>query len=81
MKHRFLLHSLNHAIMVVDVSEVGVEGEANLRTRNTKMVPVLRFMNWNEAVGYFRAKLADENTLEKTRSALHKRGVAVMTVV
>lgn len=81
MKHRFLLHSLNHTVLVVDISEFGIATEINPRTGNTKTVPALRFINWKEAGQYFRAKEADEDTIEKTRAMLYKVGVAVMTVV
>ena len=45
------------------------------------MVSALRFSNWKEAEQFFRAKEADDDTIEDTRAALAKTGVAVMTVV
>ena len=81
MKHRFLLHSLNHTVLVVDISEFGTAIEINQRTGNGKTVPALRFINWKEAEQYFLANEADEDTIEKTRAMLYKTGVAVMTVV
>jgi len=81
MKHRFLLHFLNHTILVVDISEFGMAIEINPRTGNTKMVPALRFATWKEAEQYFRAKEADAETIEASRSRLSKDGTAVMTIV
>ena len=81
MKHRFLLHFLNHTILVVDITQFGTAIEINPRTGNTKMVPALRFNNWKETEKYFRAKEADEDTIQKTRTMLSKVGVAVITVV
>ena len=81
MKHRFLLHSLNHTVLVVDISEYGMEIEINPRTGNTKMVPSLRFTNWKEAERYLRAKGADDETIESTYARFHKASVAVMTIV
>jgi len=81
MKHRFLLHSLNHTILVVDISRFGIPIEITPSTGNTKMVPALRFVNWKEAEQFFRAKEADEDTIERTHAMLGKTGVAVMTVV
>ena len=72
MKHRFLLHSLNHTVLIVDISQFGINIEINPRTGNSQMVPALRFINWKEA---------DDDTIESTRVALAKTGVAVMTVV
>lgn len=81
MKHRFLLHSLNHTVLVVDISEFGIAIEINPRTGNTKMVPALRFINWKEAARYFRAKGADDETIERTYARFSKASVAVMTVM
>jgi hypothetical protein len=81
MKHRFLLHSLNHTILVVDISQFGMAIEINPRTGNTKMVPALRFINWKEAEQYFRAKEADAETIGRTRTQLSKNSTAVMTIL
>jgi hypothetical protein len=56
MKHRFLIHSLSHTILVVDITQFGLQIEINARTRNMKMIPALRFPVWKEAEQYFRAK-------------------------
>lgn len=81
MKHRFLIHSLSHTILVVDITQFGIEIEINSRTGNMKMVPALRFPVWKEAEQYFRAKGADSETLEETHRDLRKTGVTVMTIV
>jgi len=81
MKHRFLLHSLNHTILVVDITQFGTAIKINSRTGNTEMAPALRFVNWKEAEQYFRAKEADEDTIDTTRAMPHKTGLTVMTVV
>jgi hypothetical protein len=80
MKHRFLLHSLNHTILVVDISEFGMAIEINPRIGNTKMVPALRFIHWKEAEQYFQAKGADAGTIERTHAQLYKNSSAVMTI-
>ena len=79
MKHRFLLHSLNHTILVVDITQFGIDIDTPMG--NTKMVPALRFVNWKEAAQFFRAKEASDDTIDLTRASLDKSGVAVMTVV
>jgi hypothetical protein len=81
MKHRFLVHSLSHTILVVDITHFGIQIETNARPRNTKMIPALRFPVWKEAEQYFRANGADSSILEETRRNLDKAGVAVMTIV
>jgi hypothetical protein len=82
MKHRFLIHALSHTLLIVDVSQFGVEIEnSDVRTGNTKMVPALRFPIWKEAEQYLRTNGADDKTIEDTRTQLNKTSVAVMTVV
>jgi hypothetical protein len=81
MKHRLLLHSLNHTILVVDISEFGIAIKINPRAGNTEMVPALRFATWTEAEQYFRAKEADADTIEASRSQLSEHGTAAMTIV
>jgi hypothetical protein len=82
MKHRFLIHLLSHTVLVVDISQFGVEIESsNVRTGNTKMVPALRFPVWKEAEQYLRVNGVDSETLEKTRGQLSKASVAVVTIV
>jgi len=81
MKHRFLLHSLNHTILVVDITQIGTTMEINPSTGNTKLVPALRFANWKETEQFFRAKEASEDCIESTHAMLNKSGMAVMTVV
>jgi hypothetical protein len=80
MKHRFLLHSLNHTILVVDISQFGMAIEINPRTGDTKMVPALRFINWKKAEQYLLAKEADAATIERTHAQLSKNSTAVMTI-
>jgi len=79
--NRFLVHSLSHTILVVDVTQCGLAIEENPRTKNTKMVPALRFINWKEAEQYFRAKGASGATITATHNALDKNSVAAMTIV
>jgi hypothetical protein len=79
MKHRFLIHSLSHTILVVDITQFGIETGG--RTGNPKMVPALRFSVWKEAEQYFRANGADSETLEEAHTCLSKASVAVMTII
>jgi hypothetical protein len=80
MKHRFLLHSLSHTIVVADISEFGPALEIDPRTGGMKRIPALRFTNWKEAEQYFRAKGADGENIDRTHAELHKHSVAVMTI-
>jgi len=82
MKHRFLIHALSHTVLVVDISQFGVEIEAsNVRTGNAKIVPAVRFPVWKEAEQYFRANGADAETIENAQTQLDQEGIVVMTIV
>ena len=81
MKHRFLIHSLSHTILVVDITQFGIQIEIDARTGNMKMIPAFRFPVWKEAEQYFRAKEADDETIERTQAQLSKNSTAVMTIV
>lgn len=78
MKHRFLLHSLNHNILIVDISQFRIE---NPEPGNFSQVPAVRLSSWKQAKQFFQAKDADEDTLQQTLAVLNKSGVAVMTIV
>ena len=81
MTHRFLLHSINHSLLVVDISQVGVASKFQPQTGIVEMVSALRFINWEEATLYFREKGADDETIRKSSAMLIKTSAAVMTIV
>lgn len=77
MRHRFLLHALNHTVLVVDVTEVKLE----MPIGQTKMVPALKFTNWEEVKKHLSARGADEDALRNVRSKLTEVGIAVITIL
>lgn len=79
MKRRFLVHSLNHTFLVVDITGFGIAADVN--SRNIQTAPVFTFANWKEAEAYFRTNEADQETIARTRANLSKNGVAVMTIL
>ena len=81
MKHRFLLHSLNHSTLVIDITEVGMTTEIKPRTGKAQMLPAVRFTNWQDVEQYFRANGANQEMIEQTRTMLRKIGFAAMTVI
>gem|GEM_PF-2200808 len=78
MKHRFVLHNLNHSILMVDISDFVI---SEPQTGEIKVVPAFRIAGWNNAAQYLRAKEADEKTIETTKAGLDKWGVVVATIV
>jgi hypothetical protein len=81
MKHRFLLHSLSHTFVVVDITEIGLPTEAYPPEGKEQIVPSLRFQSWTAAERYFLSLGAGAEVLQGTLSALKRQSVAVMTIV
>jgi len=79
MKHRFLLHSLSHTVLVVDITEVGLPIGAQ-PDRREQTVPILRFRGWGDAELYFRALGASREALGEAAIWLRKAGIAVLTI-
>ncbi len=53
MKHRFLVHSLNHTIRCVDISSVGIPIGIISDDGETKTLPSTQFRTWSNAEQYF----------------------------
>jgi hypothetical protein len=81
MKHRFLLHSLSHTIVAVDITEIGLPTEIYPRDGQRRVVPAVRFQSWNGAAQHLSALGADTKMLEETSVQLQKTSVAVLTIV
>jgi len=80
MRRRFLLHSLSHTFILVDITAVDppVETSASVHQQT---VPIVRFQSLRDAKQYLRTLGAGEDVLEGTFASLKKQGVAVMTIV
>jgi len=81
MKHRFLLHSLSHTIVVVDISEIGLPREIYPQDGQRQRVSTIRFRNWTDAERYLQRLGADAEALERICAQLEKTSVAVLTIV
>jgi hypothetical protein len=81
MRHRFLLHSLSHTVLVVDITAIGLPAEIYPPDGETKTVPSLRFQSWEDAEQYFLRLGADAQTLQETFQRLTKLGVGGLTIV
>jgi len=80
MKYRFLLHSLNHTILTVDISGIGF-AESPIESRGQRIsVSSLRFKNWSDAEEYFLSLGAKSDVLISARESLKKNSLAVLTV-
>jgi hypothetical protein len=47
MKHRFLIHSLNHTTLLVDISKIRLPEEAFPPQGKLQPAPSLRFQTWS----------------------------------
>lgn len=81
MKYRFLLHSLSHTFVVVDITEIGLPTEIYPKEGKEQIVPSLRFQNWRDAEQYFSGLGARSAALEETSATLRKNSTAVLTIL
>jgi hypothetical protein len=80
MKHRLLLHSLSHTVVVVDITEIGPPTEIYPREGKRQLVPSFRFQSWKDADAYFLQLGADPDLIEKAAASIQKAGVAVLSI-
>jgi hypothetical protein len=80
MKHRFLLHSLSHTFLVVDITGVLMQAESCPKEGQDQTVPVLRLRSWRDAERHFLRLGADAEALGAATEWLRKAGVAVLTI-
>jgi hypothetical protein len=79
MKHKFLLTSLSHRVVGVDITAVDKRWEVSegFTGRN---VPVAVFRSWSSAEAYFRFLGAEEVTLKEALRLLKGTGAAILTI-
>jgi hypothetical protein len=81
MKHRFLIHSLNHSSLLVDITAIGIPGETFLPDGKPQTVPTLRFQTWSSTRAYLRGLGASEQHLDGVEADVNRASVAVLTIV
>ena len=80
MRHRFLLHHLNHTILSVDISNIGIPAEIISDLGESKTVQSIRFRTWSNAEQHFLGLGAEHNSLRAAKELLRKNGVVVLTI-
>ena len=78
---RFIIYPLNHTILAVDITEIGLPAGIYPPEGELKMVPSLRFHNWRFAELYFLKKGADADVLEKLSKLISKGSITELTIV
>ncbi len=78
---RFLIYPLNHTILAVDVTEIGLPTGIYPPDGELKMLPSLRFHNWRYAEAYFLKKGARPDIIAKISALVAKGSIAELTIV
>lgn len=78
---RFIIYPLNHTILTVDITEIGLPVGVYPPEGELKMVPSLRFHNWSHAESYFLQKGARADELRKLSLLVTKGAPTVLTIV
>lgn len=81
MKHRFLIHSINHTILVVDITPVPLPTEIYPSEGRAMKLDALRFQAWKDAEQYFLGLGASTEALKEIPDQLKSIGLKVLTVV
>ena len=77
---RFLLHSQNHTMLLVDITEVGLPTEIYPKGGKEQTVPLLRFQTKSDAEEYLHGLGADAETLETVSRRLAQTGAAYLAI-
>jgi hypothetical protein len=80
VKHRFLLHQLNHTILCVDITEIGLSNEIYPPEGKNQMVLSTRFQSWKSAEAYLLQKGASEEGLGQALVQLNKAQLSALTI-
>jgi hypothetical protein len=80
MKRRFLIHSLNHTSLVVDITEIGLPTEIYPPEGKLQPVPSLRFQNWHSVEEHLLGLGANRKSLDCVVETLKRTSVAVLTI-
>jgi hypothetical protein len=81
MKHRFLIYSMSHTWVVVDITKIGPTEEICPKRGQEHTVPLRRFQSWRDAEQYLLESGADTEVLQRTTTSLKQTGMAVLTIV
>ena len=80
MKHSFLIHSLSHTILLVDITEIGLPAEVYPPNGRPQLVNSLRFQTWHAGEKYLLGLGASQRSLSAATESLKKEGVAIPTI-
>ena len=81
MKHRFLIHGLNHTTLLVDITAVGLPTEILPHEGTPQSLSSLRFRAWLDAEEHLVQLGAKNESLQAVKDQLRDTSVAVLTIV
>ena len=81
MKHRFLVHSLNHTVLLVDITAIGLPAEVYPSEGKPQAVQTLRFQTWGSAKEYLRGLGTSEERLDEIGANVKGAGLGVLTII
>lgn len=81
MTARYIIYPLNHTILAVDITGIGLPEGIYPPEGKLKMVPSFRFHNWVAAKSFFLTKGARVDVIEKLSPLIDKGGMTVLTIV
>ncbi|MGA3026275.1 MAG: hypothetical protein ABSF98_16035 [Bryobacteraceae bacterium] len=68
MKHRFLVYSLSHTWLVVDITQIGLPTEVYPEEGKQRTVPTLRFRSWQHVEQRLLSLGANSEVLAKLKA-------------
>jgi len=80
MIKRYLIHMLNHTILLIDVTPVGLPAQVFPPEGLEQTLVSFRFQTWQTAEQFLRKAGADAELLHATRRTLNATSLAVLTI-
>ena len=80
MKRRYLLHAINHTVLLVDATPIGLANEVYPPDGKEQALTSLRFQGWEATERFLLEAGADPKALSETRKALKATSLAVLTI-
>ena len=78
-QRRYLVYEVNHTVLLVDASSVGLPNEIFPPEGKEYNLPSLRFQSWQWAEKFLLEGGASRNDLDKTRVSLNKTSLAMVS--
>jgi hypothetical protein len=80
MKRHFIVYQLNHTILLVDLTGIGLPNEIYPSEGKDQMVSSRRFQSWKSAEAYLRQAGATGDDLEHILVQMKKTQIGVLTI-